>query len=345
MKINSALKKMDNILVVGGGSWGTAFANYLALLGKRVKLWVREKEVIESILTKHENTTFLPGIQLAANLNPVADLEVEAGRADILILAVPSKFIRAVMLRIKNMRPDKQMLVNLSKGFESDSLKTISEVAVEVFGPDIAPLWSTLSGPSFARELACQHPTAVVAASANEELLKKIQNNFSSTVLRIYRTDDLKGLEVAGSVKNVIAIAAGMINGLGYGFNTTAGLVTRANMEISRLGLRLGARAETFWGLGGIGDLMLTCFGSLSRNYQLGRKIAMGASLAGAEESTPMVAEGVETTKAVNKIAQTMAIDMPIVMGVHQVLFAGLNVKKAITDLMQRSLKSEWNIN
>jgi glycerol-3-phosphate dehydrogenase (NAD(P)+) len=336
---------MDNILVVGGGSWGTAFANYLALFGKKVKLWVREKEVIASILTKRENTIFLPDIQLAANLDPVADLESAVCRADVVVLAVPSKFIRTVMLRIKNVRPDKQALVNLSKGFESDSLKTISEVATEVFGPGIEPQWSTLSGPSFARELACAYPTAVVAASANEDLLRKIQNNFSSAVLRIYRTDDLKGLEVAGSVKNVIAIAAGMINGLGYGFNTTAALVTRANMEISRLGLKLGARAETFWGLGGIGDLMLTCFGSLSRNYQLGRKIAMGASLAIAEKSTPMVAEGVETTKAVNAIAQTMAIEMPIALGVYQVLFAGQDVKKTITDLMQRSLKIEWNIN
>jgi glycerol-3-phosphate dehydrogenase (NAD(P)+) len=336
---------MDNILVVGGGSWGTAFADYLARLGKNVKLWVREKEIITAILTRRENTIFLPGIQLAANLDPVADLESAACRADVVILAVPSKFIRAVMLRIKNVRFDKQTLLNLSKGFESDSLKTVSEVAAEVFGPDSAPQWSTLSGPSFARELACQHPTAVVAASTNEALLKKIQNSFSSTVLRIYRTDDLKGLEVAGSLKNVMAIAAGMINGLGYGFNTTAALVTRANMEISRLGLRLGARAETFWGLGGIGDLMLTCFGSLSRNFQLGRKIALGTSLAGAEASTPMVAEGVETTKAVNKISRSLDIDMPISQGVYQVLFNGLDARDAISELMKRSLKNEWNIN
>jgi glycerol-3-phosphate dehydrogenase (NAD(P)+) len=335
---------MDNILVVGGGSWGTAFADYLARLGKKVKLWVWEKEVSQSILSKRENTVFLPGIQLSANLQPVADLEGEAGKADILILAVPSKFIRAVMLRIEKVRPSGQTLVNLSKGFESDSLKTMSAVACEVFGPDITPCWITVSGPSFARELACQHPTAVVAASTNEILLKKIQNSFSSTVLRIYRTDDLKGLEVAGSLKNVMAIASGMINGLDFGSNTTAALVTRANMEISRLGLGLGARSETFWGLGGIGDLMLTCFGSLSRNFQLGRKIAKGASLAAAEESTPMVAEGVETTKAVNKIAQAMNIDMPISRSVYQVLFAGQDVRKAISDLMQRSLKNEWNI-
>jgi glycerol-3-phosphate dehydrogenase (NAD(P)+) len=336
---------MDNILVVGGGSWGTAFADYLARLGKKVKLWVWEQEVIDSILSKRENTVFLPGIPLADGLHPVADLEGEAAKAGILILAVPSKFIRAVMLRIKNVRPDKQILVNLSKGFESDSLKTISEVATEVFGPGIAPWWSTLSGPSFARELACQHPTAVVTASVNEALLKKIQNNFSSEVLRIYRTDDLKGLEVAGAVKNVMAIASGMVSGLGYGCNTTAALVARANMEISRLGLRLGARAETFWGLGGIGDLMLTCFGSLSRNFQLGRKIALGSTLAAAEGSTPMVAEGVETTKAVEQLARAMAIDMPISQGVHRILFAGKDVKNVIRELMQRSLKNEWNIN
>ena len=221
----------------------------------------------------------------------------------------------------------------------------MSEVAVEVFGPDIAPRWITLSGPSFARELACQHPTAVVAAAANKDLLKKIQSSFSSAVLRIYRTDDLKGLEVAGSVKNVMAIAAGMSNGLGYGFNTTAALVTRANMEISRLGHRLGARMETFWGLGGIGDLMLTCFGSLSRNYQLGRKIALGTSLATAEGSTPMVAEGVETTKAVRSLAMDMDIEMPISQGVYEVLFAGQDVKHVLSELMQRSLKDEWNIN
>jgi glycerol-3-phosphate dehydrogenase (NAD(P)+) len=336
---------MDNILVVGGGSWGTAFADYLARLGKKVKLWVWEKEVMASILAQRENAVFLPGIRLAEGLQPVADLEGEAGRAGIVVLAVPSKFIRAVMLRLKDARPEGQPMVNLSKGFESDSLKTISAVAAEVFGPGIAPWWSTLSGPSFARELACQHPTAVVAASANEALLKKIQGGFSSEVLRIYRTDDLKGLEVAGALKNVMAIASGMVSGLGYGCNTTAALVARANMEISRLGLKLGARAETFWGLGGIGDLMLTCFGSQSRNFQLGRKIALGASLAEAEASTPMVAEGVETTKAVQRLARDLAIDMPISQGVHQVLFAGQDVKHVIRELMQRSLKNEWNIN
>ena len=336
---------MDKILVIGGGSWGTAFADYLARQGHEVRIWVREQEVIAAINSSRENRVFLPGIELAANLQACADLESEAVRADVLILAVPSKFIRLVMQSLKpSLRAD-HVLVNLSKGFESDSLKTISQVAAEVFGPEISGQWLTLSGPSFARELAGRHPTAVVAASGNEELLERMQGSFSSSVLRIYRSGDLRGLEVAGALKNVMAIASGMINGLGYGYNTTASLITRANVEISRLGIRLGARAETFWGLGGIGDLMLTCFGSLSRNFQLGRKISQGESLALVEKSTPMVAEGVETTKAVHLLAEKLSIDMPISREVHQVLFAGKDVRQAINDLMKRSLKSEWNIN
>jgi glycerol-3-phosphate dehydrogenase (NAD(P)+) len=336
---------MDSILVIGGGSWGTAFADYLARQEQDVRVWVREPEVLEAILSGRENRVFLPGIELAPGLGASADLEGEAGRARILVLAVPSKFIRAVMRRLQAVRREDHVLVNLSKGFESDSLKTISQVAVEVFGPGIGQQWLTLSGPSFARELAGGHPTAVVAASENGALLEQIQERFSSATLRVYRSMDLRGLEVAGALKNVMAIASGMINGLGYGFNTTASLVTRANMEISRLGVRLGARAETFWGLAGIGDLMLTCFGSLSRNFQLGRRIALGESLAAAERSTPMVAEGVETTKAVNRLADQLAIEMPIAREVHRVLFDGKDVRSAVNDLMRRSLKNEWNIN
>lgn len=336
---------MDKILVIGGGSWGTAFADYLARQETEVRIWVRENEVQEAINSTRENKVFLPGVELAGNLTACADLEKEAGEADVLVMAVPSKFVRSVMLRLKAAWRDDQVLVNLSKGFESDSLKTLSQVAGEVFGPEVSRQWLTLSGPSFARELAGRHPTAVVAASLNEGLLERLQSRFSSPILRVYRSGDLRGLEVAGALKNVMAIASGMINGLGYGFNTTASLITRANMEISRLGVRLGARPETFWGLGGIGDLMLTCFGPLSRNFQLGRRIALGETLAEAEEATPMVAEGVETTKAVQRLAEQLAIDMPISREVHRVLFAGKNVRTAINDLMTRSLKNEWNIN
>ncbi len=336
---------MDKILVIGGGSWGTAFADYLARREKCVRLWVREGEVLHAINSTRENKVFLPGIALAANLEACADLEGEAGDADILVLAVPSKFIRAVMLRLKAVRRQEQVLVNLSKGIESDSLKTISQVADDVFGPGISRQWLTLSGPSFARELAGRHPTAVVAASVNEALLERLQGRFSSATLRIYGSGDLRGLELAGALKNVMAIASGMVHGLGFGFNTTASLVTRANVEISRLGARLGARPETFWGLGGIGDLMLTCFGSLSRNFQLGRRIALGESLAAAEKATPMVAEGVETAKAAQQLAERLGVEMPISREVHRVLFDGKDAREAVTDLMTRSLKNEWNIN
>ena len=335
---------MASILVVGGGSWGTAFADYLARQEQGVQLWLREEEVLAAIRSNRENRVFLPGIELAQGLEATADLEEAAAAAGMLILAVPSKFMRSVMRRLQPVLREDHVLVNLAKGFESDSLKTMSQVAAEVFGPGVSRRWITLSGPSFARELASGHPTAVAVASENEDLLLQVQGRFSSSILRIYRSGDLRGLEVAGSLKNVMAIASGMINGLGYGFNTTASMVTRANMEISRLGIRLGAKSETFWGLGGIGDLMLTCFGSLSRNFQLGRRIALGESLAAAERSTPMVAEGVETTKAINCLADRLDVEMPIARQVHRILFEGKDVRAAIVELMTRSLKSEWNI-
>ncbi len=333
---------MSKILVVGGGSWGTAFADYLARGGREVALWAREEEVLAAIRSGRENRVFLPGVELAANLGVTPDLEGAAAAAETLVLAVPSKFMRSVLLRLASgLRPG-QALVSLSKGFESDSLKTMSQVADDVLGPGAARQWLALSGPSFARELAAGHPTAVAVASENAGLLARVQEEFSSKVLRVYRSDDLRGLEVAGSLKNVMAIASGMISGMGYGFNTTASMVTRANAEISRLGVRLGGRSETFWGLAGIGDLMLTCFGTLSRNFQLGRRVALGETLQAVERSTPMVAEGVETAKAVGRLAEQLQIDMPISRQVHRVLFEGKEPAAAVGELMTRSLKSEW---
>jgi glycerol-3-phosphate dehydrogenase (NAD(P)+) len=335
---------MDKILVIGGGSWGTAFANYLALIKEyTVKMWIREPEVIESIRKKHENHIFLPGIKLSPYLIPTADLEGETEKADIIIFAVPSKYIRNTFNQLKGIIENK-WIVNLSKGFESTSLKTISRLAVEVLGEDIIRHWVTISGPSFARELASNYPTVVVASSKNQDILQKIQEDFSSNVLRIYRTDDLIGIEVAGSIKNVMAIASGIITGCGFGYNTTASLVTRASMEISRFGLQLGARPETFWGLAGIGDLMLTCFGPLSRNFQLGERIAKGETLEQIEKSSAMVAEGVETTRAIKQLADQMHIEMPIANEVYRILFNQKAPIEALKGLMKRSLKIEWNL-
>jgi glycerol-3-phosphate dehydrogenase (NAD(P)+) len=335
---------MNDILVVGGGSWGTAFAHYLAGLGGRVRIWVREPDVRHAMLERRENPVFLPGVELHPGLTPVAELAAEGQRADTLVFAVPSKFLRAVFTQLRPVAGHAS-LVNLSKGFESGSLLTMSQVAADVFGADVGRRWVTLSGPSFARELAAGHPTAIVAAAAQTALLEEVQRRFSSPILRIYRSDDLPGVEVGGSVKNVMAIASGAANGLGLGYNTTASLVTRAVQEMSRLGVALGARPETFWGLAGIGDLMLTCFGPLSRNFQLGRQIALGQSLEEAVGATPMVAEGVETTRAVHTLAERRGIVMPIVAEVHRMLFAGKPPRAALYDLMTRSLKAEWNTN
>jgi glycerol-3-phosphate dehydrogenase (NAD(P)+) len=340
----------NKILVIGGGSWGTAFANYLAEFVNNnenktgINIWIRETEIIHTIRETRENPVFLPGFQLSPQLHPVEDLESEVDTADIVIFAVPSKYIRQTFERLKGIVENK-WLVNLSKGIESTSLKTISQVAQEVLGEGIVQQWVTISGPSFARELAACHPTVVVASSRNPTYLEEIQNYFSSDNLRIYRTDDLTGIEVAGSVKNVMAIASGIIRGCGYGYNTTASLVTRASMEITRIGLKLGARQETFWGLAGIGDLMLTCFGTLSRNFQLGERISKGETLEQIEKSSAMIAEGVETTKAIKQLADNIAIEMPIANEVYQILFNNKDPRDALKSLMKRSLQTEWNLN
>lgn len=334
----------NNVLVIGGGSWGTAFANYLATSGKQeVKIWMRETDIIENIRVRRENLVFLPGIQLSERLVPTNNLEQELTQAEVLILAVPSKYIRHTFNLLKG-NTENKVIINLSKGIESISLKTISQLAAEVLGDDILWHWVTISGPSFARELAAKHPTVVVAASPNPTILEKVQQGFSSDILRIYRTTDLPGIEVAGSIKNVIAIASGIVKGCGYGYNTTASLVTRASVEISRFGLKLGARPETFWGLAGIGDLMLTCFGPLSRNFQLGERIARGETLAQIEESSAMVAEGVETTKSIHHLSEKLSIEMPICNEVYNILFNGKPPVEALKGLMKRSLKIEWNL-
>jgi len=334
---------MDNILVIGGGSWGTSFANYLATIGNEVKLWVREDEVIDSIKKTGQNSLFLPEITLSDKLLPVSRLDEEVTGSDIIFFAVPSKFIRHTFESLRGKLSGKT-LISLSKGFESSSLKTISRVASDVLGDEVLRNWITISGPSFARELAANFPTAIVAASENAEISQKIQEQFSSPILRIYRSDDLIGIEVAGSMKNIMAIASGIINGLGYGYNTTASLVTRASIEISRIGLRLGANRETFWGLAGIGDLMLTSFGPLSRNFQLGVKIAKGGKLREIEKQSITVAEGVETTKAIKRLAEDLDIEMPISEKVYEILFEGKDPAIALKELMRRSLKVEWNI-
>jgi glycerol-3-phosphate dehydrogenase (NAD(P)+) len=326
--------------MIGAGSWGTAVANYIGYHKEQIRLWVREAELCDYIRKNHQNYLFLPDTILSDRLIPDTNLKNTIQSSDTVFLAVPSKYLRAVLHEIKDELKNKS-IINLSKGIESQSLKTISQLAIEICGPEIAANWVTLSGPSFAKELAMNHPTAIVGASKNPDLLKQVQDKFSSEILRIYRTTDLTGIEVGGSVKNVIAIASGMLSGLGYGYNTRASLITRASVEISRFGVKIGAKPETFWGLAGIGDLMLTCFGPISRNFQLGERIARGETLEEIEKSTSMVAEGVETTKALVLLIEKLQVEMPICREVHNILFNGEKPANALKKLMIRSLKIE----
>jgi len=335
------VKRKDKVLVVGAGSWGTAFGQYLTSCFHQVKIWVREASVYRSIQKDHLNREFLPGHPLSPRLVPVTDLSSSVGESDILLLAVPSKFMRSTLGQISPAGLEKKIIVNLSKGFESGTNLPISRIAAQTWGEKILDQWITLSGPSFAAELAAGAPTAVVIASSRRTLTEKIQRCFSSATLRIYLSSDLKGVEIGGSLKNTIAIAAGMVRGLGFGYNTTATLVTRGIVEISRFGQKMGAAPETFWGLAGIGDLMLTSFGSLSRNFQLGEKLGRGLGLQKILAGARTVAEGIETTRAIHQLSGKLSIDMPITRQVYEILFEGKSPEKAIGQLMTRKLKSE----
>ncbi len=339
------MEKELKISVVGAGSWGTAVANYLAESFGSVTLWAREAEVVSAILTRRENTVFLPDIALSEVIIPENDLKKAFEKGEIIFLAVPSQFLRSVLLTLKECQWNNKIFINLAKGIEVSSLKTCSQVAKEIFGSSVLDRWITLSGPSFARELANKHPTAVVLASENIQLASEIQHLFSTSLLRMYTSQDLIGVELAGSIKNVIAIASGIVSGMGFGYNTRAALITRAMIEITRLGLSFGAKKETFWGLAGIGDLMLTCFGELSRNFQFGRKLVQQNNYEVIKGFEKMVVEGVETTRAVIELAQKIKIELPICEQVYKIIFEQAPVQEAIKALMMRSLKKEWIIN
>lgn len=335
------VRKKDKVLVIGAGSWGTAFADYLTTRYRKVSLWVREESVYRSIREDRINREFLPDHPLSPRLQPTRDLKGVLKAADLVLLAVPSKYIRATLQPLPPPDLEDRIIVNLSKGFEAGTNRPVSRILSDLWGQEVLHRWITLSGPSFAAELARRAPTAVVIASPNTLITRRIQRDFSSETLRIYTTTDLTGVEVGGSLKNIIALASGMVRGLGFGYNTTATLVTRGIVEISRFGQQLGGRAETFWGLAGIGDLMLTSFGSLSRNFQLGEKLARGQKLADIQNQARTVAEGVETTRAIYHLSRELGIDMPITRKVYEILFENQTPKKAIGQLMTRRLKDE----
>lgn len=330
------------IAVIGAGSWGTTLADLLAAKGEDVTLWAWEAEVAEQVAHEHRNELFLPGVELSPALKATSDLEQAVRGAGVLVTVCPTHVMRDVLGRAAAWLEPAPVVVNASKGIERKSLKRISELVAEVLPKDKLGAYAVLSGPSFASEVARRLPTVITAASSDESAAGLVQRLFSTSYFRVYKHDDVTGVELGGSLKNVIAIATGMIEGAGLGTNTRAALITRGLAEICRLGMELGARPATFSGISGLGDLVLTCTGDLSRNRTVGLRIGRGESLAqvtGGGERT--VAEGIRTTESAYQLAVKLDVEMPIVEQVHRILFEGQSVKLAIRELMTRELKKE----
>ncbi len=329
---------MKPIAVLGAGSWGTTLANLLAGKGETVRLWAHEPEVVEAINREHENPLFLPGVRLLEGLRAYGDPCEAVDGAPTLVSAAPSHAVRSVVNRIKGAVRDGALVVSATKGIETDTLALMSGVFEECL-PEAR--FAALSGPSFAAEVCQGQPTLVVAAAKDEATSHDAQLIFATPRFRVYSHDDVIGVELAGALKNVIAIAAGILEGLGMGHNPRAAVITRGLAEITRLGVVLGANPLTFAGLAGMGDLILTTTGSLSRNRALGVALAEGQSLEDYRAAHRSVAEGANASKAGAALGSRMGVELPIIEKVYEVLFSGKSVREGVAELMARELKSE----
>jgi glycerol-3-phosphate dehydrogenase (NAD(P)+) len=331
----------QQIGVIGAGSWGTTLANLLAKKGFNVTLWVYEKDLLPSIATKRENTLYLPGITLSPNIVPTTSLQEACRHKDILINATPSHVARQVMEKLCSFLSSQVIVVSATKGIENKTLLTMSGVLREALSLKDGDRLAFLSGPSFALEVSREMPTAVTIASENRELAGQLQHIFFTPYFRTYASSDVIGVEIGGALKNVIAIATGISDGLGLGYNTRAALITRGLAEISRLALKMGATPKTLSGLTGLGDLILTCTGELSRNRAVGIKLGEGTGLAHILKDMKMVAEGIETTRSSFDLSRKMEVEMPITEQVYNILYQNKNPKDAVAELMRRDLKME----
>ena len=330
-----------NIGVLGAGSWGTALANLLGLKGFKVDLWVFEKEVKEQIEAFRENKVFLPGFSLSANLFPSNDIAGVVSEKDLVLIVVPSHVMRETAQKVSGLLSKDTVIVSASKGIENKTHLTMSAVLKESLPEIPEDSFTVLSGPSFALEVARKLPTVVTVASIDKKLAGFVQNVFATPYFRVYTNNDMIGVELGGAVKNVIAIAAGIIDGLGLGLNTRAALITRGLTEIRRLGLKLGANPRTFAGLAGIGDLLLTCTGDLSRNHTVGKKIGEGRKLNDILSEMRMVAEGIKTAKSVYNMSLKLGVEMPISHEIYHILYDDVSPQDALLRLMTRDLKQE----
>lgn len=330
----------ESVAVVGAGSWGTAFAAMLAGRHESVTLWAHETEVFADLRDRRENRAFLPGIALPEGVRPTSDLAEAVSGKTAVIFAVPSHHLRGVAARAAAHLFPGACLVSLAKGVENGTLKRMTEVLAEV-SPGHAPRIAALSGPTFAREVAEGKPTGATVAARDLSVARRLQHALSGSRFRLYADDDVTGIEIGGALKNVMAIAAGMADGLGFGHNARALLISRGLAEISRLGVRLGANSHTFAGLAGMGDLVLTCTGDLSRNRTVGVRVGRGERIGDVLSGMTMVAEGVRTAVSAVELSRRAGVPMPITEQVHGILHEGKDAREAVSELFSRALKRE----
>ncbi|MDD5680242.1 MAG: NAD(P)-dependent glycerol-3-phosphate dehydrogenase [Candidatus Omnitrophica bacterium] len=330
---------MKKICIIGDGGWGTALSVALSGKGLEVSLWGVFKDYIESVAKTRENVKFLKGIKIPQNVNITASLDEAIDKSDVVILAVPSKYFRSISERVKKAAKSDAIYISVTKGIEDDTLMRMSEIVSDVLGKDKKVV--AISGPSIAIEVAKGLPTTLVAASPDITLANKAQDMLMCTALRVYTTTDIIGVELGGSLKNIIAIAAGMSDSLGFGTNTKAAILTRGLAEITRLGVAMGAKQETFAGLSGIGDLVTTCISPYSRNRWFGEMLGSGKKAKDVVAQTEMVVEGVTTTKSAYELARKYNVDMPITSEVYEIIYNEKSPKNVVRDLMLRSAKPE----
>ncbi|MBF0518678.1 MAG: NAD(P)-dependent glycerol-3-phosphate dehydrogenase [Nitrospirae bacterium] len=329
---------MEKITVIGAGSWGTVLANMLALKGNTVTLWAYETETVQSILKNGVNETFMPELKLSPNVKPTNAINEAIDSVKYVLFTVPSQFLRKVLGLIKSNLPPDAVVVTAVKGIEKVTLMTASAIIRDFLPNEV----TALSGPSFANEVALKKPAAVSLGVTNDSVGHTLQDIFNTEYFRVYTNDDIVGVELGGALKNVIAIASGISDGLSLGYNARAALITRGLSEIVRLGVKMGARERTFSGLSGIGDLVLTCTGALSRNYSVGKKMGMGLMLDDIVKSMKAVAEGVETSQSAYELSVKHSVEMPIVEQVYKVIHQGKDPGLAVKELMSRELKREF---
>lgn len=335
------MTKKNKVAVLGAGSWGTALAILLARKGLEVRLWGRVEDGVLEVQQSRENRLFLPGVQLPDSVEATDSMDRVLEETDTVVLSVPAQALRGVVQAFRSRLSSSVILINTAKGIETTSLMRLSQVIKQELPSDFGPRIAVLSGPSHAEEVARDLPTTVVAAAESQDLAERVQDLFMNPRVRVYTNPDIVGVELGGALKNVIALSTGISDGMGYGDNTRAALMTRGLTEIKRLGVAMGAQPLTFAGLSGVGDLIVTCNSMHSRNRRAGIMLGQGYPLSEVLSTIGMVVEGVETSKAAYHLATKLQVEMPITNQIYQVLFGGLSPREAVNNLMLRQRKHE----